>query len=325
MKLSDPSIHQGKTPDQPASSCTTDAPGRDSLGVTVIVPAYNEERGLPVVLEQLIAFKLAADSPVEILVVDDGSEDNTAEVIGRYQAVTLLRHATNRGYGASLKTAIRRASHEIVCITDADGTYPNEMIPVLVTLLGPHDDMVVGSRTGEEVAIPYVRRPAKWFIGRLANVVAGEEIPDVNSGLRAFRRSVALRFLPLLPDGFSFTTTITLAMLANGYHVVYTPINYHARVGSSKIRPIRDTLHFVQLILRIGLYFAPLTVFLPLSALCLITALAWALFSTFILGQLADVSTLILTMTAFQVAVIGLIAELISKRLPYYWKDQNRM
>lgn len=323
MKLPDPNIDQKESLAPLTEMGALDDLCGDPMGVTLVVPAYNEEHGLPVVLEQLIALKSAMDTPVEIIVVDDGSEDNTAEVIGRYQAVTLLRHSTNRGYGASLKTAVRHANYEVICITDADGTYPNEVIPELVSMLGPDDDMVVGSRTGEEVAIPYVRRPAKWFIGRLASAVAGRKIPDVNSGLRAFRRPVALRFLPLLPDGFSFTTTITLAMLANGYNVLYTPINYHARVGSSKIRPIRDTLNFVQLILRIGLYFAPLTVFLPLSALCLFAAVAWALFSTFVLGQLADVSTLILTMTAFQVAVIGLMAELISKRLPYYWKDRD--
>ena len=125
-------------------------------------------------------------------------------------------------------------------------------------------------------------------------------------------------FLDLLPDGFSFTTTITLAMLTNGYLVEYVPIDYHARVGKSKIRPIRDTLAFMQLILRIALYFAPLKLFLPLSLLLAILGVAWALFSYFALGRLADVSTLVILMTAVQVAAIGLLAELINRRFPSY-------
>lgn len=181
--------------------------------------------------------------------------------------------------------------------------------------------MVVGARTGENVAIPLVRRPAKWAIGRLANYVAGEKIPDLNSGLRVFRREIALRMFGLLPNAFSFTTTITLAMLTNNYLVNYVPIDYFARVGQSKIRPVQDTLNFVQLVWRIALYFAPLKLFLPLSGLLLLLAVGWALFTLLVLDQLADVSTLVIVMTAFQVAVIGMLAELINKRLPNYYKE----
>ena len=171
------------------------------------------------------------------------------------------------------------------------------------------------------VSIPILRRPAKWAIGRLGNFVAGASIPDLNSGLRVFRRDVALRLFSMLSDQFSFTTTITLAMLTNGYLVGYVPIDYYARIGRSKIRPIRDTLNFVQLALRIGLYFAPLKIFLPISLFLLLLAVAWALFSKFVLGQLADVSTLVIAMTGFQVAVIGMLAELINQRLPNYFRE----
>jgi len=240
----------------------------------------------------------------------------------RSRGVTVLRHKDNRGYGAALKTGIRRAQYDLICITDADGTYPNERIPDLVArLIEGRYDMVVGARVGKDVSIPLVRRPAKWAIGRLANFVAGESIPDLNSGLRVFRREVALRLLSMLPNRFSFTTTITLAMLVNGYPVDYVPINYYARVGRSKIRPIQDTINFVQLVLRIALYFAPLRLFLPVSLLLLLVAVAWALFSMFVLGQLADVSTLVIAMTGFQVAVIGMLAELINKRLPNHYKE----
>jgi len=289
--------------------------------VTVVIPAYNEERALDSVLKTLLTIMDRSKMTYEIIVVDDGSQDSTAQVAEQYEKVRVLRHRSNRGYGAALKTGIRHARYDLICITDADGTYPIKRIPDLVNHLAKDEcDMIIGARTGEEVRIPLVRRPAKWVIRQLANFVAGEPIPDLNSGLRVFRRQVALRLFNLLPNRFSFTTTITLAMLTNGYIVDYTPINYYARVGRSKIRPIQDTLHFVQLVWRIALYFAPLKIFLPTSTLLFALAVAWAVFSKFILGRLADVSTLVIVMTAFQVAVIGMLAELINRRLPNYYQ-----
>jgi glycosyltransferase involved in cell wall biosynthesis len=259
--------------------------------------------------------------PYEIITVDDGSEDGTAAAAEEFDGpVKVLRHRSNRGYGAALKTGIRHARYNTICITDADGTYPNVMIPQLLAgLADGGSDMVVGARTGGNVVLPLVRRPAKWVLGRLASYVVGENIPDMNSGLRAFRRDVAERMFDVLPDGFSFTTTITVAMLTNGYLVAYEPIDYHARIGRSKIRPIRDTLNFVQLILKMGLYFAPLKVFLPLCGLLLLLGAAWALFTWFAFGLLADVSTLIITMAAIQIGAIGMLAELIRARMrsPY--------
>lgn len=297
-----------------------DEPG----GLSVVIPAYNEERGLGPVLEQIGAVLAGAAFPWEILVVDDGSTDGTAAAAAGRAGVRVVAHRANRGYGAAVKTGIRQARHEVVCITDADGTYPAEWIPKLAArVLGGEADMAVGSRTGKKVAIPLVRRPAKWFIGKLANLVAGEPIPDINSGLRAFRRSLALRFFNLLPDGFSLTTTITLAMTTNGYAIEYEPIDYHPRVGRSKIRPVRDTLAFLQLILRTALYFAPLRIFLPLAALMLLAAVGWALASRFLLGELADVSTMVIAIGAVQVAVVGLLAELVNRRLPNYWRDEG--
>lgn len=292
--------------------------------VTVIIPAYNEEEAIAAVLAE-VGEKLAASChAVEIIVVDDGSQDNTAAIAGQQEGVTVLQHRQNRGYGAALKTGLRHAGHDLVCITDADGTYPNGRIAELVERLQAEQyDMVVGARVGEEVAIPLIRRPAKWLLGKLANYVAGEHIPDLNSGLRVFRRDVALRFGGILPDTFSFTTTITLAMLTNRYLVDYVPINYYARVGRSKIRPVQDTLNFIQLVWRIALYFAPLKLFLPLSAFLFLLAVGWALFTLFYWGQLADVTTLVMVMTAFQVAVIGMLAELINKRSPSFNKDDG--
>ena len=292
-------------------------------GVSVVVPAYNEEHGLHGVLEQLQAVLAALPLPAEIILVDDGSEDGTAAIAASFAGVTVVRHDHNRGYGAALKSGIRQARYDLICITDADGTYPNERIVDLLQQVEQGYHMAVGARRGAQVAIPLVRKPAKWVINHLANWISGETIADVNSGLRVFRRSVALRFFRVLPNTFSFTTTITLAMLTNGYRVAYVPVNYYARKGKSKIHPIRDTLNFVQLILRIGLYFAPLKIFLSLSAFLLLAAVIWGLVSEVWLGRLADVSTLVMVMTSFQIAGVGLLAELINRRLPFFWNEDE--
>jgi len=290
-------------------------------GVSIVIPVYNEELGIAPLLARLLEVMQASDLEYEIIVVDDGSTDNTAALM-ETTGVHVLRHPDNRGYGAALKTGIRQASNPLIAIMDADGTYSSEWIPHLVKhLVTSRCDMVVGARTGKGVKIPRLRRPAKWVINRLAELVAGQSIEDLNSGLRVFRRQVAHRFIRLLPDGFSFTSTITLAMLSNDYTVEYVPIDYHDRVGRSKISPIGDTLSFVGLVLRIGLYFAPLKIFLPISAILLLSAIGWGVFSEFVLGEVADISTLVIVMTAVQVGVVGLLAELINRRLPNLYHD----
>lgn len=307
----------------PFATHTAPAIRLEDAGLSVIVPAYNEEQGVGSVVGGLSEELARTGWPFEIIVIDDGSTDRTA-ANAREAGGQVLRHAQNRGYGAALKTGIRHARYALVCITDADGTYPGRRIADLVAHLShTRSDMVVGARTGSEVAIPLIRRPAKWALGRLAQMVAGQPIPDLNSGLRVFRREAALRFFSLLPDGFSFTATITLAMLSNGYLVEYVPINYHLRQGRSKIRPVQDTLNFMSVILRIALYFAPLKIFLPLSGALFGLALAWGLFSKLVLGELADVSTLVIVMTAVQVGVVGLLAELINQRLLNSYQNRD--
>jgi glycosyltransferase involved in cell wall biosynthesis len=300
-------------------------PGLRGLTVSVVVPAYNEEHGIGGVLDELnqILPQSGLDD-YEIIVIDDGSTDNTAQVVKEHHNhVTLLRHNGNRGYGAALKSGIRHARGEVICITDADGTYPNERIPdLLARLVEYHYDMVTGARTGANVHIPLIRKPAKWFINRLADYVVNQRIPDLNSGLRVFRREACLRMFNLLPDGFSFTTTITLSMLVNGYLVDYLPIDYHARVGKSKIRPIRDTINFTRLVLSMALYFAPMKVFVPMSLVLFFIGLVWGVSSTFLIGRFADASTLMILMAGVQVFVMGMLAELINRRLSNYHRGE---
>jgi glycosyltransferase involved in cell wall biosynthesis len=299
-------------------------PALENLQVSIIIPAYNEEQSIEMVLKQLMHIMRPLNlSNFEIIVVDDGSKDQTGQQVQQFADVKLVTHHTNRGYGAALKTGIMNAQYETICITDADGTYPNERIPDLLWSLAKGDyDMAVGARIGDNVAIPLIRRPPKWVINRLAEYVVGEKIPDLNSGLRIFSRKIAKRYFNLLPDGFSFTSTITLAMLTHGYSVGYIPIDYYHRIGQSKIQPIRSTLLFIRLVLMIGLYFAPLKIFVPISLLFIIGSVSWGIFSTIALGKLADVSTLMIMLTGVQIGIMGLLAELINHRLDRYENDR---
>ncbi len=287
-------------------------------GLTIIVPAHNEAGAIAGTVETLLALEAQVGEPIEVIVVDDGSNDGTSQALAPFaDRVQIRRHETCRGYGASLKTGLVSASFETACIIDADSTYPPDRIPDLLSEYRKTDAaMIVGARVGANVSIPLIRRPAKWVIGRLARFIAGRKIPDINSGLRVFDVRVARRMFSILPNGFSFTTTITLAMMTNHLPVYYIPIDYMKRVGKSKIRPIHDTINFVMLILKMGLYFAPLKIFLPMSAGIMALAGAWGAFTALVLGQLFDSSTLVLAVAAIQVAAVGLLAEAIRWRMP---------
>lgn len=284
-------------------------------GVSIIIPAFNEESGISEVLEAILLEMNNSSIDYEILVVDDGSTDRTVEIV-REKGIEVFQHSSNRGYGAAIKTGITKAKHDIIVITDADGTYPNERICELVSIFENEDlDMVIGSRVGKNVKIPLVRRPAKWVITKLANYLSGTRIPDLNSGLRVMKKSIVNKFSNILPNGFSFTTTITLAMLTNNYSVKYIPIDYFFRKGKSKIRPIYDTLNFIQLIIRTVLYFNPIKVFAPLSILLIVLAFVVLIVSWQLTGKAMDVTFGVILMTAVMVMAIGMLADLIDKRI----------
>ncbi len=234
--------------------------------VSVIIPAFNEELAVREGILELREMFAATDIEAEIIIVDDGSKDKTARE-AKAAGARVIQHRSNRGYGASLKTGIIAASHDVIAITDADGTYPAKYLPEMLKEL-EHSDMVVGSRTGADVHIPLTRKPAKWFLRVMANYVSNTKIPDLNSGLRVFRRDVAMQYFAILSDQFSFTTTITLAMLCDKYAVSYLPIDYRKRQGKSKIMPW-DAGSFAVLIMRVAMLFRPLRVFLPIALLCI--------------------------------------------------------
>lgn len=298
---------------------------RDGTPVSVILPCYEEEMAVRTQIESIRRELYSHGITHEILVVDDGSEDRTAEEALLAQA-RVLRHSENRGYGAALKTGILAARYDTVVIIDADGTYPAEDIPKLLLKL-ENCDMVVGARTGDHVQIPFFRRPAKKILGWLANLIAGQRIPDLNSGLRAFRRDCAKQYFSILSNRFSFTTTLTLALLADDYRVIYHPINYGLRVGKSKITP----WHFVDfmiLVLRMAMLFQPLRVFLPLALalgfvgavkaafdvaamLSRVSTIGW----TVLLQPTVSASAVLLLLAGLQFLLIGMVADGVLRRI----------
>jgi glycosyltransferase involved in cell wall biosynthesis len=216
-------------------------------GVTIVIPAYNEEDGIGPGIEAVKQALAASDWRYEIVVVDDGSSDRTAQCAEEHGA-QVIRLGANNGYGAALKAGIARAQFAWVAIIDADCTYPANELPRMLEQV-PEHDMVVAARTGTDVREPFARRPAKWALRKLAGALTGRTIPDLNSGMRVIRKAVVDEFAALLPSGFSFTTTITLAMISRGYAVAYLPINYYKRVGRSKIKPLH-VFQFASLIVR---------------------------------------------------------------------------
>jgi len=276
--------------------------------VSIVIPAYNEEGAISETITTIDAVMSDTDYKYEVIVVDDGSTDNTTAIVEKEKA-RVITLPQNLGYGAALKTGIRRSNFETIVIIDADGTYPTDMIPTLIQELGEHD-MVVGSRTGEQVDVALIRAPAKWFLKKLAGYLAGQHIPDLNSGMRVIRKPLVRRFVHLLPQGFSFTTTITLASLCSGSLVKYVPINYYKRVGQSKIKATH-AFDFLLLIIRTIVYFNPLKVFLPLGAVFFVGGLIKFIYDLYI-GNFSE-TALLGFVTATVLWALGLLSDQISK------------
>lgn len=287
-------------------------------GFSIVVPAYNEEKGIGPVLTGLVRVLAEFDHPYEIIVVNDGSTDKTRDKASAVEGpIRIVDNIRNMGYGASLKKGIMHSIYDLIVITDADGTYPIDKIPELVLEAETEKrHMVVGARTKPGAQIPLCRRWAKWMLTRLASYLTGIKIPDINSGMRVMQKTAVESFERILPDGFSFTSTITIAMLLNGLSVKYVPVDYFERKGSSKIRPVQDTLGFLQLIIRTALYFNPLKIFIPLSFFLVLLAFLVLIGSWLLFGTPMDVSFGVILMTAVIILAIGMLADLIDKRLP---------
>lgn len=280
----------------------------DGLSLSVVIPAYNEENAVKETVAEVVETLREAGIEHEVIVVDDGSSDQTRTRAKETEAVVLFNQQ-NSGYGATLKRGVRNARHAYIAILDADGTYPARYLPEMLALCRDQD-MVVGDRGAAMKNVPLVRRPAKWVLNNLASFLAERKINDLNSGLRVFRTKELIPFLPLLPAGFSFTTTITLCMICNGKRALYIPIEYGRRIGKSKIRPV-DFINFVILVLRIITLFNPLRVFVPLGLFFFVIGILKFVYDIFMrdLSELAVFSLL----TAFMIWSLGLVADMITR------------
>lgn len=233
--------------------------------LSLVVPAFNEEEAVGSTVAAARNALGGAGIEHEVIVVDDGSTDRTAEIASA-QGATVLRHPTNLGYGRSLKDGIAAAQHALVAIVDGDGSYPVEDLPKLVDRVQSGGyDMAVGLRSGPGLGGVSLRGTARVVFRILCEWAVGMRIPDINSGMRVFRREMALRFWDTLGPGYSFTTTLTLLALHNQYVVCFVPIEYRRRVGTSKVRLFRDSLRAAQILVEAIATHNPIKIFLPLA------------------------------------------------------------
>ena len=285
--------------------------------VTIVLPCFNEHEHVVAEVERICAAMDDSGLTYELLAIDDASTDDTLKLLleaaPRLPHLRVMPFRRNGGSGTARRIGTQAARGEIVVWTDADMTYPNERIPELVGMLvaDPTYDQVVGARTSEEGTHKVLRVPAKWVIRKIAERLSNSQIPDLNSGLRAFRRSVSLPYLRLLPPGFSCVTTITLAFLSNQHDIRYVPIDYAKRSGSSKFHFIKDAYRYILQVLRMVMYFNPLKVLMP-PALWLITiGLLKGVYDMVVHPVRFSVNTVLVFITGMLIAALALLADLI--------------
>jgi len=281
---------------------------KELIQVTVVLPAFNEELAIGKVVDDVAAAMDKTSYAYEILVVDDHSSDRTAEIAEKKKA-RVIRRQHNGGSGATRRSGISAAEGEWIVMLDADGSYEAADIPKLLEYL-PEFDQVNGARTSEKGTMKLLRMPAKWIIRKLACYLTGTNIPDLNTGLKAFKKDIMKKYMWVIPDGFSCVTTMTLAFLANGYAVKYIPTTYHKRIGKSKFHPIKDTVSYLNTVVRMVMYFKPLRVFMPLAAILFAGGTAKSVLSIVQTHSLQE-SDIIIFMVAVMVTALGLIADLI--------------
>ena len=284
--------------------------------VSVVIPAYNEEAAIGEGISAIIQTMEGSGFPYEVIVVDDASKDATRR-IAEESGVQVVTHPFNRGGGAARKTGIRQARGEIIVVVDGDGTYPLHDIPKLLEWIGPYD-MVIGARKCENGSWWLLRKPVKTLLRLLASFIAGHRIPDLNSGMRAFRKDVALQYFNILPEGHSWVSTISLAFMTCGYGVRYVPIDYYRRKGKSSFRPIQDSAGMMLQIITTVMYFRPLRVFFPTGLLLLLAGLVRTVYDAQFLQHVKE-SDIVIILTGVMVLSMGLLADLIVKMNRVRW------
>jgi polyisoprenyl-phosphate glycosyltransferase len=290
--------------------------------VTVVLPCFNEEQHVVAEVERICEAMDASPYSYELMAIDDCSTDRTLELLResetRLPHLQVVAFPRNGGSGTARRIGTQNARGEIVVWTDADMSYPNELIPGLVERLlsDPTVDQVVGARTSEQGRQKLLRVPAKWFIRKIAERLSNTRIPDLNSGLRAFRKDVAQPYLRLLPPGFSCVTTITLAFLSNQQAIAYEPIPYSRRSGTSKFHPLRDAYRYLLQVFRMVMYFNPLRVLMPVALSLLAIAFVKGIYDQFVAAFRLANNTVLIFLTGLIIAAIALLADLIVRSRP---------
>jgi glycosyltransferase involved in cell wall biosynthesis len=285
--------------------------------VSIILPCFNEQDHVAAEVERICAAMDASGYPYELLAYDDASTDGTLarlhEAAPRFPQLQIVSFHRNGGSGTVRRIGTQQARGEIVVWTDADMSYPNDRIPELVQLLEKDAtiDQVVGARTSEQGTHKLLRVPAKWFIRKLAEALTNVHIPDLNSGLRVFRRQVALPYLRLLPPGFSCVTTITIAFLSNQHEVRYVPIDYAKRAGTSKFRFVKDAYRYILQVLRMVMYFNPLKVLMPVALVLIGLGIAKGIFDIVVHPLHIATDTVLIFVSGLIIATLALLADLI--------------
>jgi glycosyltransferase involved in cell wall biosynthesis len=293
--------------------------GEPQVQVTVVLPCYNEVGHVEAEIVRITKAMDASGYVYDLDVYDDLSSDGTRELLARlaprFPRMRYLPRHRNGGSGTIRRIGTQNARGEFVVWTDADMTYPNERIPEFVALLENDEsiDQVVGARTSEEGTYKFLRVPAKWVIRKIASYLTATQIPDLNSGLRAFRRSVSLPYLRLLPPGFSCVTTLTVSFLSNNHDVSYVPIQYEKRAGVSKFHFTKDAYRYILQVLRMVMYFNPIKVLMPLALWIMAIGFVKLIVDLSIHSGRVTGSTVLAIIIGFQVAALALIGDLIVK------------
>jgi glycosyltransferase involved in cell wall biosynthesis len=277
---------------------------------SIIIPAYNESSALYQTVTRLKEFlerNFVHQYEYEIIVVNDGSTDRTKEILENIKNITVITHPRNKGYGASIKSGVKNAKYDWILLFDADGQHNSEYLPKIIEK--SYDaEMVVGKRIGYKG--PLLRQPGKKILKRVAEYLTGEKIPDINSGLRMFKKEDFNQFKHLLPDGFSLSTTLTMSFLTAGLNISYVPIKIEKRQGKSTVRPIKHGFGTILLMLRLIMLFNPLKIFLPISFFSGLLTLAFLVHDIAILNITS--STTILFLATIMIFCFGLVADQVS-------------
>lgn len=276
--------------------------------ISFVIPSKDEQDAISDTIRQIrSSFN---NDTIEIIVVNDGSVDLTSQN-ARELGVKVIDHPHNLGYGAALKTGIRAAKHDVICIMDADGTYPPDQAIKLLEEYRKGYHMVVGARTGNAYFESIIKYPLRLFLKFLVEFTAGRNIPDINSGLRFFSRSEVIPYFGHLSNTFSFTTSLTLAYMMTGKFVAYVPVSYHNRIGKTKVKLVRDALRTLQFIIQAIVYYNPLKLFMLLVIAVLFIAVICFALGFFLSLPGFYYTGIVSILSSVVIFGIGLVAELI--------------